>query len=223
MKTRMPSPKESAGHLRELILDRWQSFEFTPGQYPWIRESTRWHELAFCLVARIISREYPFAKAHEIIDLIGKLGFLDIERLTALGQPKGKVNWKHPDASFLLQLLEREGISTERARAIVITLVEAAAGLHKRYHGRIQQYLRKYGQKMLDEVKESFAFSALGEEDVRYAFTHWFQNVLNMPIPISHPSILRLCKEQKVTVEELVELADSMDLNLALLDDVLSE
>jgi hypothetical protein len=63
----------------------------------------------------------------------------------------------------------------------------------------------------------------MSEEDTRHAFAHWLQNVLNMPVVLSHPSVKALCEKFGIGIEELVDIADRNDVNLALVDDWAAE
>jgi hypothetical protein len=221
--TGSPRPQlEALEDLREFILERWQADGASPEQYPWIWEGARWQELAFCLIARLGAPDLDADAARSAAEMLSRLGLLRIEALAALAAEGGEADRSHPDAAFMVQLLERVGAAPERAQAIVTTLAQAGWGLEEHHGGKVQRYLRRYGEAILRELGETFSFSRMSDEDVRYAFTHWLQNVLNMPLPMSDPNVRRLCQERGITVEALVEVADGLDLNLALLDDILA-
>jgi hypothetical protein len=115
------------------------------------------------------------------------------------------------------------GYSESEARQAVAALAETAENVERHYDGKPQRYLREYGERMLEELPERFAFDEFGDEDVRYAFTLWLQNVLNMPVTLRSPEMTVFCERYDVTVEELVAAADVQDINLALLDDLVAE
>jgi hypothetical protein len=72
---------------------------------------------------------------------------------------------------------------------------------------------------MLADVDKYFTFDRLSKDDVKYAFTHWLQNVLNMPLPVLHPSVVKFCRKFNLDSEMLTEFADRNDVNVALVDD----
>ena len=124
-----------------------------------------------------------------------------------------------PQLEIMLKILARQGYAEEEARTIVITICQAARSLQDAYDGKIQKYLRWYGEKMLAELPQHFSFSRLSAEDARYAFTHWLQNVVNMPVLLSEPMVDALCREFDVTVDDLAAIADQNNINTAFIDD----
>ena len=209
--------------LRTYILDHWQLFQGSLEQHHWLWETSRWHELVFCLLLRLGQPELEIGLARSLVNMLAALEMLRVETLAGLALADEGPNFTQPDLILMVRLLERAGLNPEKARVAVTTLCQAALGLQQQHGGKVQRYLRHYGQHMLDELGEHFFLSQMRNEDVRYAFTHWLQNVLNMPLPISDPAVGEFCKEQGVTVDELVQAADELDLNLALLDDLIVE
>jgi len=120
------------------------------------------------------------------------------------------------------QLLERVGAKPDTAQAIIATLCQAAVGLDQHFNSRIQQYLRQYGKEMLDEIAQCFSFTEMSDNDVRYAFTHWLQNAVAMPLPFSNPDAEHFCQQRKITADQLAKVADNLDITLALVDDLLA-
>jgi hypothetical protein len=49
-----------------------------------------------------------------------------------------------------------------------------------------------------------FHFTTLSPEEVTYAFTYWFQNVLNMPISLLDANIKAICHQYNFSPEELI-------------------
>lgn len=219
---RRVSKKERMANLQSFVLEHWQVFEASPEQYQWPWEIARWHELVFCLLLRLGQPELDADMARSLTNMLADLDMLRIETLAGLAPEGEEPDFTHPDLALMLRLLERSGLHPARARAAVTTICQAALGLQKRHGGKVQRYLRRYGQQMLDELGEHFSFSSMSEEDTRYAFTHWLQNVLNIPLALSEPAVEKLCKKLGVTVDDLVEVADGLDLNLALLDDMVA-
>jgi hypothetical protein len=68
---------------------------------------------------------------------------------------------------------------------------------------------------MIDELSQNFSFSKMNEEDEKYAFTYWLQNILNMPINLKTESVEKFCKKLQITYKELLKAADNLNINLA--------
>jgi hypothetical protein len=190
------------------------------GKHKWPWEQERWHELVFCLLARVAHSPEVVPAARETAEIFASLNLLEIESLARVMGSNGEVDFSKRETVLMLEILKRQGFNDEQARAAVTTICEAALAAHRRFGGKIQRYLRKYGELMLDELSQNFAFSRMSKEDMRLAFTHWLQNVLNMPVPVSHPAVKTLCDEYGITIGQLTELADREDLNVALMDEL---
>jgi hypothetical protein len=212
--------QEKLDDLRSLVLELWQRFEGPIEQYQWPWEVARWHELVFCLLQRLSHPELEVEMARDLTDLLANLDMLHIEKLAGLVSEDEEPNFTDPDLDLMLRLLERSGLDTRKAKRVVTTICQAALGLQKKHGGKIQRYLRHYGKQMVDEVGEHFSFSSMSDNDVRHVYIHWLQNVLNMPLALSEPAVEEFCQELGVAVDDLVEIADTLDLNLALLDDM---
>jgi hypothetical protein len=76
---------------------------------------------------------------------------------------------------------------------------------------------------MVDELGTHFKFSKLTGSEVQNIFVLWMQNVLNMPIGLSTNAIQSYCKEMNIKYTDLLNAADRLDINVALLDDVIGE
>ena len=76
---------------------------------------------------------------------------------------------------------------------------------------------------MLDELSMNFTFSKMDEKDAKYAFTYWLQNVLNMPLTLKTEGMDTFCTKFQVSYQNLQEYADKLNINLALLDDVIDQ
>jgi hypothetical protein len=122
-----------------------------------------------------------------------------------------------------VEVLEEEGFSPEEAQRGITSIWDAASTFEERYGGKVQVYLRQYGERMLDEVQDEFSFTELESGQVDYAFRYWLQNVLNMPVNLPLDSVDALAEECGITTEELVQAADNLDLNVALMDDIVQQ
>jgi hypothetical protein len=61
----------------------------------------------------------------------------------------------------------------------------------------------------------------MDQEQVRYAFTLWLQNVLNMPLSLQSRAVETFTNAIGLTSGQLFHAADEMDVNVALVDDLL--
>ncbi len=186
--------------------------------HQWPSEHDRWVELIFALVSRIV--DMPELEVRDVIKDLDDLDLLDIGRLSEIPEARDGVDLDFPHARRIFESLSESGFTQEDSESSVLVMHEAAKSVGKNHDGKIQKYLRKYGQRMMDELSQSFSFSKMDEADVRYAFTYWLQNVLNMPVSLEDESIEEFCDELDRTPEELMQAADKMDINLATIDDM---
>ena len=140
---------------------------------------------------------------------------LDIEDLAALqeGEETGK-------SSLIRELMVGAGLTDDEARSALTTLSEAAAGLWDHFQGKVQRYLRHYGETMVDEIAGTFAFTAMEPRTAAEAFRYWLQNVLNMPVSLDDIWIQQFCERYGFSAADLLAAADAMDVNVALVDDL---
>jgi len=206
--------------VRAFVLERWEAFSLAPEQYQWPLETERWHELAFCLLYRIGQPLLPAQDARRIVETLAELDLLQVQTLASWMGTGGELDQDQPDAQWVLGLLGYYGLPLEQATVALTTWCQAAYALQQGFGGKVQRYLREYGQQMVDDMQQRFRFTQLDDADARHAFTHWLQNVLNMPLALMEPAVEQLCEALELTPEEWIALADELDLNLALLDDM---
>jgi hypothetical protein len=217
------SKRDRIDELGSFILDRWTLFEALEGQLPWGWEVSRWYELVFCILVRLGEPEVDASTAWALTNTLTDLDLLDVETIAEATEESQQPDFSDPELDLLLRLIERFGFSAEKARAAVTTIFEAARSLERHHDGKVQYYLRAYGELMLAELKKHFQFSGLSEDDTQYIFAHWLQNVLNMPVALAHPAMDEVGDEFDLEAQDVIDVADDLDLNVALLDDVLAE
>jgi hypothetical protein len=201
--------------LKKLILRYSGLFMY----HQWPSEHARWVELLFALVSKITKKSETEVRA--IIEQCDALSFLDVEELSAIPGKEKNFDLDFPLARRMFEFLAESGLSEEESKRSIVVMHEAAQMLKEKHDGRIQKYLRKYGQRMIDELPQNFSFSELNEEDTKYAFSYWLQNALNMPVILDTEYLEKFCKQQQITDEDLSSVADDLDINLALLDDMI--
>jgi hypothetical protein len=207
---------EAEFQLRKLFYSNLDIFNF----HQWPREGLRWAELLFSLLSRINYNHLDILR-----DMIGRLDYLellDVEKLAYIQEFKGNVDLNSPYASRISEILYEYGFNGDESMNSIQTMHEAAKNLMENHSGMIQKYFRKYGQMMLDEINQNFSFSKMNKDEVRYAFTFWLQNVLNMPISLQDQNTKDYCARLGLKPEEFMEVADKLDINLAVVDDLIS-
>ncbi|WP_320044586.1 hypothetical protein [uncultured Desulfobacter sp.] len=203
--------------LKKLVTKYSDLFQY----HQWPSEHERWVELIFALIARI--SKMPETDIRDTISFLDSLDLLDIEELSNIPEVENDVDYNYHHARWTIESLSESGFTVEESKRSLRIMHEAARNLSEHHDGKIQKYLRKYGQKMIDELSENFTFSAMKDEDVKYAFGYWLQNVLNLPIILKAESVNKFCKNIDVTCNELTEKADDLDINLALVDDLVDQ
>jgi hypothetical protein len=218
---------ETEFQLRKLITKYSDLFVY----HQWPSEQERWVELVFALISRISPK--PEIEIRDIITEMDTLGLLDIEDLASIPSKDGSLDLDYPHARRIIETLSEGrfswegekilGLSEEEAQRSLLAIHEAASSLIKSHGGKIQKYLRSYGRQMIEELQDDFTFTALDSDDLEYAFGYWFQNVLNMPIILRSKSVDAFCDELDISDEELIQSVDALDINLALVDDLIEQ
>lgn len=193
--------------LRKLIVRYAELFEY----HRWPSEHARWVELGFALLSTV--SQLPEPQVREAVETLDALDLLEIDPLASADDALA--------VQRITSVLEEAGFSTENARRGALGLRDAARSLTRKHGGKVQRYLRQYGRQMLNDLDEEFSFETLDADEVDRAFRYWLQNALNMPIELPHPAVATFAFEHGVSRADLVEAADSLGLNLALLDDII--
>jgi hypothetical protein len=206
--------------VKDFLIEYGRALAPSLDMYQWPVETERWHELVFCLIFRIGQPQIQAERARRMTQMLADLNLLEVNSLAEAMEEEG-VNQEHPDIILMQTLLERMGMMPDQSRAAAMTIAQAAQVLKQRHNGKVQRCLRYYGQQMLNDLGDQFSFSQMPSDQTRMALAHWMQNTLNMPIELAEPEVIRFCQEAGITLEELAEIADEIDLNLALLDDII--
>ena len=73
----------------------------------------------------------------------------------------------------------------------------------------------------LEELADALGGAGVPADTLRFALTHWLQNATNAPLSLGHESVEAFCRKHELSAEQVRAAADDLDLNLALLDDLL--
>jgi hypothetical protein len=186
--------------------------------HPWVWEGERWKELVFALLTQVSDVSEDVVR--ELTNHLEDLDLLGISALADLVRNRKSPNLDDPLARHIVEVAQEMGFEVEEAQRGVRAICEAALGLEEQFGGKVQNYLRSYGEKMLADAGRIFHFSALSASESRMAFTYWLQNVLNMPVSLLDKNVHLFCEQHGLTPSQLLAAADELDLNLALLDDL---
>jgi hypothetical protein len=187
--------------------------------HQWPSEHDRWITLGFALISRAIKN---YDKAKEAMVAADNLGLLDAGLIAKIPLNDGEIDLADAYARRIFEILSEAGFSEEESMLSLLVLQELADNLRKNHGGKVQRYLRKYGENMIEELPQNISISKMGEADVKFAFVYWLQNVLNMPILLANENVNNFCDKFGINYQELVEVADNLDINLALLDDLIN-
>lgn len=211
----------ASDELRRFLEEQWAAFLPHLDSFQWPVETARWHELVYCLLDRVAGAGLPALQVRQLTDALVALDLADVAQLAALSDTTGAFDADDERAKLLLGILRQAGLSDEQAESALVVLTEAAAVLRTRHDGKIQRLLRHYGHMMVEDLASQFSFSRLPPDDARVAFTLWLQNVLAMPVELWDADVREVCRQLGTSRSALVATADDLDVNVALLDDVL--
>jgi hypothetical protein len=183
----------------------------------WISERARWTELAFSLLTRVT--HLPQKEVRRVTNELDALDLLDITELAAMPTGAGAAE-TNIHARRTLEHLEGSGFEAGEARRGLATLQAISTSLVKNHGGKIQKCLRQAGEHILTELTMTFALSSLSEEEAGHALTFWLQNVLSLPLSLKDEAVLAFCTHYGLTPEQLTAAADELDINIALVDDL---
>lgn len=178
---------------------------------PWADEGERWSELIFCLLITV--REIGAADTRQAIAVMSSLDLIAPHRLASM---------EATERAIFERALSTAGW-TEAEIAAGTELVVHAASVVARIFGIPQLMLRRAAESMRDILVEDLSDGAPAGTDIRTAVGHWLQNTCNLPISVRDKEIDRFARVHGLTAGELTAAADELDLNLAVLDDVIRE
>ena len=199
--------------LKSQIQRLFELYESDFGTYAWMYESDRFDELIFCLLNQFNQQDTEASR--RAVNSLNYLGLLKMDKLAALEAPGNE------DAIVLAYVLRRHGVSEENSQIAVRLFAKMAKVIEREYGGKMQHFLRRHGENMRDELANAFCIESLNKEQLRYSISLWLQNALSIPISLEHPATIEFCRKNGVTLEDLLHAADELDLNIALLDDLL--
>jgi hypothetical protein len=181
------------------------------GSHVWISEHDRWLELVFAIFAS--TSKSPEEQLRLLIRDLDALGLLSIDDEININNSQ----W----ITRCLEIATDCGVEELASRRAVEAVSEVAAALRSGYGGKLQKLLRQQGEHIREEIQSILAVKSLEKSEFQYALTYWLQNVLALPVSLLDNSVMEFLKQHALTMEEVVEAADSLNINLAVVDDLI--
>ena len=191
-----------------------------PADYRWEDEHSRWNELVYCIFAELTDHSYRDARS--LSDKIFGLNLLELDDLADVQiMEDGKVDPNNPRIRTVSEILSINGIEQSDIDKSLSAICKVAQSIQENYDGKIQKFLRKYGEEIVNEFDSHVSFSEVDRGTQSRILVKWIQNTLAMPLAFSNIYTVKFCKKQGVTYVELAEAADNIGLNGSVLDDLL--
>lgn len=204
-----PSTQEAM----DILGDLFQQYDPPLDRFQWPVESMRWNELVYSIFATVGSER----SARTAARALSQLNLLEIDKLAAVTDPPAPTDRGRTIRAILMEA----GFEKTDADQALSAIVEAARMVQTDLDGKVQRALRLAGRAMREEIKARFHFDALDEETASRAITRWLQTVLNLPVYLETESGRAFCEEMDLTTEELIAAADGLDINVAIVDELL--
>lgn len=206
--------EEARFQIRKVIAQTGDDLEPILG--PWAWEGARLAELFYAILVSVSDVD-EFA-LHDLVERMQEMALLNPDELGALDESAANTD---PIAKRIQALMIEDGVSEEAAGRAVRAWVGISRVLSDRYAGLIQRYLREYAERLLAEAPSVFVGTSLSDAELRNALRLWLQVCFNMPLTLVDESMKDFCQSHKIKTETLIEAADSLNLSLPLLDDLL--
>jgi hypothetical protein len=205
--------------LEQEIRELYRNYRpLLPEVYRWEDEMDRWHELAFCAFLEVGCMGEQMSR--EIVTALASLGLLEPVKLAAALTKDGSLDLTNETISSLMTILGQKGFEEKTAHEVLLAVCEMAAGIQNKY-GKLQILLRKHGQNILKDLQDATSFSHVQEEIETLIFARWLQNALELPIPLADEYVKRFCSEREYDINELITVADEIDVSIAVVDDLI--
>lgn len=189
------------------------------GVYTWASESSRWNALVSIVISHVC--DLPDEDLRDITKYLSDLNHLDISQLAQIRITGDSIDRSDEQATKIIDIFRRMGVSEPHALRILLLLCQIASGLNsERFGGKVQRYFRSYGETILNDIHNLFSLNG-SDNEMRRIFVLWLQKVLNMPVLIQDAVVTEFCEKHGISVDDLLEAADNINLNVAIVDDLL--
>ena len=211
----MPKPTRPVADfaLRRLLFEHGDT---VAAGHPWLREHDRWLELVFAVFAS--TSEIDEISLRRVVRSLDALGLLDIAEIPEPGQSDDVSGWIKRCTGLVSDEPDRPTSSLDRSLRAVS---EISSVLRARHGGRIQRLLRTYAERLRDEVSAELKTTTLNSAEQRQSLTYWLQNIPSLPLPLLDASTEAFVQAHGITTAQLLDAADHLDINVALIDDLI--
>jgi hypothetical protein len=194
--------------------------QLLPTDYKWEDEHSRWNELVYCIFAELTQHSYRDARS--LSDSLSELNLLNVEDLANVKMLDNSI--ADPDNKRIMtitDILLSNGVSESDVQKTLSAICKVAQAIIENYDGKIQKFLRKYGQQIVKEFDSHVSFNDVDKGTQSRILVKWIQNTLSMPLAFSNVNTAKFCEVEGVSYLELVDAADNLGLNGAVLDDLI--
>ena len=188
-----------------------------PAEYRWEDEKDRWTELVYAIFAEQSGKGERDSRI--IVSSLASLGALEFEKLAKALTDNGQLDMSNKLITNTIDILAMKGVKENAAKDTILSICQMAKAIQSKY-GKLQIFLRSHAENMLKDLADTVPFTSIDDKLEKHIYITWMQNALELPIAGSDEYIFEFCKEKKCTLEELVAIADEIDVNVAILDDL---
>lgn len=197
--------------LEDVLITLYQKRRPDLPVYPWEHEAERWGEMVKCM---LVAAGLEPRVARIASETFGRLEIDSPEALASADQDR---------QTFLQHALTSLGADSETSRRAVLAIVAFARVAQKSWGGHVQVFLREQGRRTAETLSSLFEDQGINPRMAKKAAVLWLQNVANAPLLLDDdPYVMEFCARNKTNLMELIEAADKLDLNVAVLDDLLA-
>ncbi len=207
--------RKQHSELRKTLAELFQQYQPALERYQWPMESLRWNELVFSVLEALGSQHAARTGAKALIEL----NLLDVDRLASV-HPEAKYH-NETRRQLVLGILREAGFGDPEARLATTALAQLAFKVYHEQAGHIQRLLRHESETMVRNIAHYLDVADLGAANTHQIATRWLQNVLNLPVYLDTEAMRAFCASMHAKPSDLVAVADELDINMAILDDLI--
>jgi hypothetical protein len=178
--------------------------------HQWISEEDRWFELIFSLL--VTACDLPEWQVRGVVDRIASIRLLSID---ALADPDGVALGRAKAMAI------EGGLGADGVEGALNAAAEAARAVKRDYGGKLQKLLRAESERLLNSITVAFGIDSLTRDQTGAALTYWLQNIMNAPLSLRDGDLAGFAQAQGLSPDDVIRGADSLDLNIALVDDLI--
>jgi hypothetical protein len=212
----MAKIKRNEAQAARTLAEGYARYRLELGHYPWESESDRWTELLVCALTE--GAQCSAADARAAVESLNALNLTDAKELATATDGKRVLI-----EQILARVLDDGSAKNTTSSAAAAMLTRIARVAIEKWDGHIQRFLRRHGEAMVTDLAAILTAKDLPAPRAAKVATVWLQNVANLPVlHQKDPHLHAFRLSHKMTEAELLDLADRLDLGVAVLDDVLA-